>query len=479
LPVGGALNAPSLIFLGFGVAGAVLFNLSANLAWRRLVLLALNLTFFSFFASGVVSVLPFAGFLLSGYVALVTLRKRPSRVLFLACLGLILFEFFWLKRYSFIPATMTLPFVYVTVGLSYVFFRVLHLVIEAGQGGLETPVSPLSYLNYTLNFPALIAGPIQLFPDYRRMESEERLPLDVFVVGDAAWRVAVGFFKVMIVSAVLMRAQQVCIAALEPGLPFRSRVLDAAAIGAIYPLFLYANFSGYTDFVIGVARMYRFQLPENFANPFISENFIEFWSRWHITLSNWLKTYVYTPVLLVCMRRVTARWAEPYFAVLAYFIAFFLVGAWHGQTSMFLFFGLLQGGGVAANKLFQIVMANRLSRRGYRKLSEKVIYRAISRGLTFTWFAFTLLWFWSSWGQLGGFIQSLGFTAALAAWLLVFLSATVALTGLAWTQAVAARYPSLSSRYVRTAQFTVIVLIVLTSLVIVGGPAPDIVYKKF
>ena len=195
----------------------------------------------------------------------------------------------------------------------------------------------------------------------------------------------------VIVAALLMQAQQSAIAALAPDLPFADRILYSALIGAIYPLFLYANFSGYTDFVIGVARLYRFELPENFDHPFTSENFITFWSHWHITLSNWLKTYVYMPLLITCMRRVPSRTAEPYFGVLAYFVTFFLVGAWHGQSTMFLFFGVLQGGGVAMNKLYQIVMTNRLSRKGYRALCNHPVYRTLSRGLTFTWFAFTLL----------------------------------------------------------------------------------------
>jgi len=473
------MNAPSFQFLGFALAGAVLFNLSAALAWRRLVLLALNLAFFATFMSGFVGVLPFAGFLLTGYVAVLAQRKYPSRGLFLLFLVITLLEFFWLKRYSFIPSPLTLHFLYVTIGLSYVFFRVLHLVIEARSNNVTAAVSPLSYINYTLHFPALISGPIQLFPDYHRMESEERLPLDIFVVGEAAWRVAIGFFKVVILSVALIKVQQSCIAALTPDLPFATKTLYGALIGAIYPLFLYANFSGYTDFVIGIARLYRFELPENFNNPFVSENFIAFWSRWHITLSNWLKTYVYTPVLLTCMRRVTARWAEPYFAVLAYFVTFFLVGAWHGQTSMFLFFGVLQGGGVAMNKLYQIVMAQRLSRSGYRKLGERPLYRALSRGLTFTWFAFTLLWFWSSWTALGGFIRILGGAALVAAWALVFLTSSLVLAGLVWSQSAAARHPTLGSRYVRTAQVTVMTLLVLISVLIVGGPAPDIVYKNF
>ena len=77
-------------------------------------------------------------------------------------------------------------------------------------------------------------------------------------------------------------------------------------------------------------------MPENFDWPFLAENFIAFWGRWHITLSNWLKTYVYTPLLMSSMRRFPAPSLEPYLGAFAYFVTFFLVGAWHGQTSMFL-----------------------------------------------------------------------------------------------------------------------------------------------
>lgn len=76
-------------------------------------------------------------------------------------------------------------------------------------------------------------------------------------------------------------------------------------------------------------------------------------------------------------------------------MTFFLVGIWHGQSSVFFFFGFLQGSGVALNKLFQVFAVRRLGRQGYRELSANAIWCAVSRGLTFTWFTFTLAWFWS------------------------------------------------------------------------------------
>jgi D-alanyl-lipoteichoic acid acyltransferase DltB (MBOAT superfamily) len=479
------MNAPSFEFLGFAVAGAVVFNLSRALAWRQLVLLVLNLVFFATFANlgsvqaDLVAIAPYAGFLLAGYLSVLALRARPSAWLFLPILVVMLAAFFWLKKYAFIPRGYELPVVYLTIGLSYVFFRVLHLVIEARQGTLKEKVSLVSYVNYTLNFTSLISGPIQFYRDYHRQEADERLPLDVFILGGAVGRIATGFFKVAIISAILSQCQKAAIAALVPGLPLAKAALYSGLVCGIFPLFLYANFSGYTDFVIGVARLYRLELPENFNNPFGAENFITFWSRWHMTLSNWLKTYVYMPIIVAFMRRFPSPAAEAWFSVLAYFVTFFLVGAWHGQTSEFLVFGLLQGGGVAANKLYQNLMTAILGRKGYRALSAAPLYRAVCRGLTFTWFTFTLLWFWSSWGQLEGLFTAAGPAAFILGWGLVLLAAIVGLSAMVQLQAFGARHPVLRSRYIATAGVTAMLVIVVISQLIVAGPAPDIVYKNF
>jgi alginate O-acetyltransferase complex protein AlgI len=483
------VNVPSLQFLAFALIGALAFNLWSAPLWGRLVLLALNIAFFCTFLHGPVMAIPYAGFLALGYLGIVLLQRRPWTGLLAVFVTLLLLGFFILKRYSFVPTTIDLPFAYTTVGLSYVFFRVLHLVIDAGQGALAAPVSPLSYVNYTLNFTALVSGPIQLYPDYRRYETT-RARLDLFVVAAAFERIVIGFFKVAIVSLLLLKLQHAAIDRLGEQHDLARRALDFAVICATYPLFLYANFSGYTDFVIGVARLYRIVLPENFAWPFLAENFIAFWGRWHITLSNWLKTYVYMPLLGNLMRRFPAPALEPYFGVLAYFVTFFLVGAWHGQTSMFLFFGVLQGGGVAANKLYQIIMTAALSRRGYRALCANRLYAALARGLTFTWFALTMLWFWSSWDQLHGLVATAGWGAVLAAFVVILIAATATLSLVAAlvgrheatpkAKAVepAADLPS-PSRYWRTVTTTAMVVILAAFTLIVNGPAPDVVYKNF
>ena len=314
--------------------------------------------------------------------------------------------------------------------MSYVFFRIMSLVIDAFQDALAAPVTLLTYINYTLNFTAFVSGPIQLYKDYLRTESQQPASLDLNSVGRALERIIAGFFKVTVLSPLFAYAQDQCVAALSTNLPSLERTGYAGLVLAIFPVYLYLNFSGYTDFVIGSARFLRLELPENFNNPFIAEGYLDYWARWHMTRSNWLKTYVYTPLVITLMRRFPSQRVEPLLGVFAFFVTFFLIGAWHGQTSMFLFLGFLMGLGASVNKLYQIAMIKRLGRKGYRALVTMPTYAALSRGLTFTWVSFTLLWFWSTWNQLFGFLRLLGPAGTTAAFLAVFIVATISLAGL-------------------------------------------------
>src|SRR4029077_2686093 len=187
-------------------------------------------------------------------------------------------------------------------------------------------------------------------------------------------------------SLVLFAAQGRALNMLSPLLSFWGKVGTAIAIAVAYPLYLYFNFSGYTDIVIGIAGFLRLRLPENFNRPFSSTNFIDFWGRWHITLSAWLKTYVFNPLTKVLMKRFPSAKAQPVIGVVAFFVTFFLIGVWHGQTPAFLIFGVLLGTGVSVNKLFQILMDKWLGHSAYKQLASNSIYCAFSRGRTFTCF---------------------------------------------------------------------------------------------
>jgi alginate O-acetyltransferase complex protein AlgI len=473
---------PSFSFLLFAAAAALVFNLRTAECWRRTVLLVVNIAFLASFSRDPISYLPLAGFIAFGFMAQRITREGSTPRLFVALLVVTVAAFFWLKRYSFVPSATFIPYPYVLIGLSYVFFRVLHLMIDSHQGAIDGRVELLSYLNYTLNFTSLTSGPIQRYQDYHRMETE-RLPLNLVVAGAALERIVVGYFKVAIVSMLLLLAQHEAIDALGTSQVLTDRVWLGILVAAIYPVYLYFNFSGYMDVVIGTARFFRIELPENFDRPFSSENFMIFWSRWHITLSDWLKTYVYNPLMMAGMTRITAPKLAPYISVVVFFVTFFLVGLWHGQTMEFLFYGFLLGGGVAVNKLYQVVMQNWLNRQGYRALAANPLYRACSRGLTFTWFTFTLFWFWLNWGQIATFYQEFGSVALVLVWLAIFAGATVILTTMEAARRVVLRVtwngaPVVLSRYVRTSWGTALSVVTVAISVLLGSPA-DIVYKAF
>jgi alginate O-acetyltransferase complex protein AlgI len=476
-----AVNVPSFAFLLFALVGAVVFHIVPWRPWRQAVMLVVNLSFFASFAPHQpLAYIPFAAFLLLGYVGLLSHAYRPAGW---AVVISILFAFFWLKKYTFIPSQLFLIHPYVTIGLSYVFFRVLHLAIDAHQGDLPSRPTLLSYLNYTLNFTCLVAGPIQRYDDYR-ISAEAPRPINMVSLGQSAERIICGLFKVFVVSALLVAVKQTLLDELLVSQPFDERILIAMALVGIYPLYLYFNFSGYTDFVIGVARWFGLVLPENFDRPFQSTNFIEFWSRWHITLSTWLKTYVFQPLMMRLIGRFPARNFEPAIVVLALFVTFFLVGAWHGQTTSFLFFGVLQGFGVAANRLFQFGMTRRMGKQRYRTLCANGLYCAVTRGLTFTWFSFTLLWFWSNWTQIHLITEKLGPEPISLAILLVLVISTFALS--AWVaiakiakSLVWSGVPVAFSRYTRTMWSTTLLIIIVSVILLSNSPAPPIVYKNF
>lgn len=479
------MNTASLQFLGFAAVAACLYNLHSAIWWRQTTLLLANLLFLATFASTPVALFPLAGFLLLGYIGIQVVGKFDNSRLFIPSIVLVIAMFVWLKRYAFVPAHSFLQFSYLTIGLSYILFRVLHVMIDGRAGHLPARISAISYLNYTLNFMTLVSGPIQRYEEFVATQLASARPrMTLFSVGEGLHRISVGFFKIAVLSWLFSLLHKDAIRALFAADPFQSKLLIGAAVAVLYPLYLYFNFSGYTDMVIGIGRFFRFRLPENFDRPFAADNIIKFWSRWHMTLTNWLKTYVFNPLLLAAMRKVSSPAWEAFLVVPALFVTFFLIGLWHGQTSEFLVFGVLQGFGVATNQLYQIVLEKHIGKGRFKTLNSNAFYIAISRGLTFTWFTFTLLWFWTSWTEIHAMLEAVGLKGALLAWLLILVASTIFLSSyeflrervlaILWNDS-----PAVLSRYSLTVFDTCLVVSSLVVVVLLNAPAPEIIYKAF
>ena len=164
------------------------------------MLLSASIVFLGLLAQNRVAFLPLAGFLLLGYGGLVLLERGWSMSMVWSILA-VLFAYIWLKKYTFLPEGIFLHFPYFTLGLSYIFFRVLHLLIETGDGREKKHIGLGSYLLYTLNFTTFVSGPIQRYDEFARDQfAEEPIALGPRVIGLQLERIVRGFFKVNVLA---------------------------------------------------------------------------------------------------------------------------------------------------------------------------------------------------------------------------------------------------------------------------------------
>ena len=478
------MDTASIQFVMFGLAVAIVSNLSRSRMWRSAVLLLASLGLLGMLDHRLVDFFPLVGFLVVGYAGLGLVEHGWAKFQASIIVAVVL-AFVWLKRYTFLPERSFLHFSYFTVGLSYIFFRVLHLIIEAADRGRQQRIGIGRYLLYTLNFTTLVSGPIQRYDEFMRDQfSVEPISLGPRVVGLQLERIIAGFFKVNVLSVVLNMVVVDAIAQLSRPVSPMLGVFAAVRLGVVYPFYLYANFSGYIDIVIALARLMRVRLPENFDRPFSASSFLDFWNRWHITLSFWLRTYVYNTLLLALMRRIDSVVLQPLLGVVCFFVTFFLVGIWHGRTSEFVFFGVLLGAGVSINKLWQLWMVRAFGRKSYKMLATSPVYIALGRGFTFSWFALTCFWFWGNWRQLHNLLTAIGLLRWLVVWMAIWLCATCVLAFWEWMRAMLLSVrttggPVVTHRYSRVVYASALGLAAFVITILLSQPPPGVVYKAF
>jgi alginate O-acetyltransferase complex protein AlgI len=473
------MSASSLGFLAFSIVVSLLHAAWANQLWRQCVMLLANLAFLASFSASPPMLIPGAAFLLLGYGCLRATRWVSARHAAAVFVVSTVLAFCWLKKYWFLSFLPFLPFAYLTVGLSYVFFRVLGLIIDAQSEPELTAIGPVQFFNFAVNFPTLLAGPIDR---YQNFALPARTP-SVGDVSDGIQRIAVGFCKVLVLSTLVGGWQT---AATQQLLQAEGAALIAWASVSfgLYPVFLYFNFSGYTDIVLGVGRWLGRKYPENFDAPFSSRNFIEFWSRWHMSLSFWLRDYVYTPLLRRGMMMGLPRSFDPYLGVVAYFVTFFLIGIWHGSTVIFALYGLLLALGVSGNKLFQTAMSRRLGAKRYRKLADRKDYQYLSRALTYTFYCFCMICFWNTDLQAIELLTHLRAAGAAVAFLVLLAITAVVLN--VWEEFFswvrdrwASCQPHPLFQYIRAVALGVLIFLCVANAVIASKVDAMVVYQAF
>lgn len=433
----------SLQFFLFTGGAVILLHLPLLARYRALALVAMNAAFIASYCSHLLDTLPLAMFLILGYAIVELIRRHPSRLVLGTAIAATIVTFIFFKHYTFLNGIPPWPLPYLVVGFSYILFRLLHMMIDTQAGELPH-IGPVAFLNYTCNFLTFISGPIQRYQDFAQSYQRKNDPLNPDEVFAAFSRIASGFFRVLVVSAIadylfLSLTRVVLTAdrnspqygALQPPSHVHLPLLPVAVIYAVaavaYTAYLYYNFSGYTDIVIGIGRLLGQQLPENFNRPFLARNFFEFWARWHMTLSEWFKTYMFNPLLKLLAGRLGSRASMPYLGVLAFFTTFLVMGIWHGTTTMFVVYGLFLGAGASANKLWQLGIAGILGKKTVRALGQRLAYVYFCRGLTAAYFSIALTCFWVNSQQFVGLMRDLGAIGAIGSVALITLVASSAM----------------------------------------------------
>jgi len=335
-------------------------------------------------------------FVFSGYVVVRVLQAHPRQWILGVYLTVVLAAFLILKRYQFLvvllPASLFAHSVAI-VGLSYMLFRQIHVAVDAFQGQIEN-LSFWTFLNYQLNLFGLAAGPIQRYQEFAEDWSTlAPIVVDSYDILHAYMRVFLGILKISVVAAIcLVYYERFAGFLSNPSSgPGRYPGLKFMALFYLYPGYIYFNFSGYCDIVIGGARLFGIRMPENFDAPFLSRNVIEYWTRWHKTLGFWIRDYVFTPMY----KTIAYHWPSraPSLAFLCYFVALFLTGIWHGSTWNFTIFGLLNGIGVSAAKLWEMWLVNRLGRQGFKAYLQSKPIRILAVIITFHFVCLTIFFF--------------------------------------------------------------------------------------
>lgn len=252
----------------------------------------------------------------------------------LAVLGYFKYTNFFLENIGVLLHAGPLdPGIILPLGISFFTFTQIAFIVDAHRGRVKE-YSFVHYCLFVSYFPHLIAGPIfhhaEMMPQFQQA-STYRLQAENVAVGLTIF--IIGLFK----KVILADGIQPYVGPLFdlPGTGVHPTFLEAWAGVTAYSLQLYFDFSGYSDMAIGLSRLFGVKLPINFHSPYKAANIAELWQRWHITLSRFLREYVYVP-----MGGHRKSWVRRYWSLFATMV---LCGIWHGAGWTYVVFGLLQG----------------------------------------------------------------------------------------------------------------------------------------
>ena len=264
------------------------------------------------------------------------------------------------------------------MGASYMSFRAVQVLLDIYDGRLQK-LRPVALGYFLLFFPAVSSGPIDR---YRRFLSDLDRPPDHehyrTLLAQGIWKLAGGCVSAVVISGFI---QQYWLAALpESGFGATLSYMYG------YTFYLFFNFAGYSSMAIGTGYLLGIQMPENFNQPFLSVDMKDFWSRWHISLSTWLRDYLYSRFVMKSLKQ--KRFSNPRTAsYLGYVLNMMAMGAWHGLQPQYLLYGVYHSALMCLNEVLD------LHCKSFRSFKTHGAGQVVCVLVTFHLFSFGLLIF--------------------------------------------------------------------------------------
>ena len=250
------------------------------------------------------------------------------------------------------------------IGISYMSFKTIQIMLEISDGLIKEKVSVKDYLQFLLFFPTVSAGPIDRSRRFLK-EINEVMPRKEYLelAGDGVYRIVLGLLYKVVLSTYVY---QMLLALNNTG-----TVVYSIKYMYLYTLYLFFDFAGYSLMAVGSSNILGIQTPMNFNKPFLSVDIKDFWTRWHITLSTWLRDFVFSRVLMQVIRK---KWFKNrlHNATYAYMVNMLVMGFWHGLSVSYIVYGFYHGVLMAGFEVYQ------KKSNFYKKNKNKNWYKLLS-----------------------------------------------------------------------------------------------------
>ena len=280
--------------------------------------------------------------------------KRLKPLVFLSILPLVINKVFALTSLHLLAF----------IGISYMSFKTIQIMLEISDGLIKEKVSVKNYLQFLLFFPTVSAGPIDRSRRFLK-EINEIMPRKQYLelAGDGVYRIVLGLLYKIVLSTYVY---QMLLALNNTG-----TVVYSIKYMYLYTLYLFFDFAGYSLMAVGSSNILGIQTPMNFNKPFLSVDIKDFWTRWHITLSTWLRDFVFSRVLMQVIRK---KWFKNrlHNATYAYMVNMLVMGFWHGLSVSYIVYGFYHGVLMAGFEVYQ------KKSNFYKKNKNKNWYKLLS-----------------------------------------------------------------------------------------------------